>query len=79
VTRVDPKLPKSLLMTTSSSTPSPKKSEKLLYRGKWGYDADAMGGLPVGIQPVCKNEMTKVVDAALGERGFGPDGWERWT
>ena len=43
------------------------------------YDAEAMKGLPVSVQIVGKKweeekviEMMKVVDAALGERGFGP-------
>ena len=88
MTRVDPKLdalPKDWLATAAGNTPSSKEINKLLYGGKWGYDADAMGGLPVGIQLVGKRwedekviEMMKVVDAALGERGFGPDGWEKW-
>ena len=88
MTRVDPKLdalPEDWLKTTSSSTPSSTEINKSLYGGEWGYDADAMEGLPVGIQLVGKRwedekvvEMMKVVDAALGERGFGPDGWEKW-
>ena len=88
MTRVDPRLdalPKDWLTTTSGSTPFSKESEKLLYGKEWGYDADAMEGLPVGVQLVGKKwedekvvEMMKVVDAALGERGFGPDGWEKW-
>jgi len=87
VTRVDPKLdalPEDWL-STRSNVPSSRELDKLLYKGKWAYDADAMGGLPVGIQLVGKRwedekvvEMMKVVDDALGERGFGPDGWERW-
>ncbi|KAF9786269.1 amidase signature enzyme [Thelephora terrestris] len=87
VTRVDPKLdalPEDWL-STRSNVPSSKELDKMLYKGKWAYDADAMGGLPVGIQLVGKRwedekvvEMMKVVDDALGERGFGPDGWERW-
>jgi len=88
VTRVDPKLdvlPEDWLATTRSNTPSPKEFDRLLYGKRWGYDADAMEGLPVGIQLVGKRwedekvvEMMKVVDAALGERGFGPGGWEKW-
>ena len=87
VTRVDPKLdalPDDWL-STPSSTPSSKELDKLLYEGMWGYDAVAMEGLPVGVQLAGKRwedekvvEMMKVVDAALGERGFGPDGWEKW-
>ena len=88
MTRVDPKLdalPEDRLMTTGTNTPSSREVNKVLYRGKWGYDADAMEGLPVGIQLIGKKwedekviEMMKVVDAALSERGFGPDGWKKW-
>jgi len=88
VTRVDPNLdalPTDWLTETSSSTPSSKEIDAFLYGGKWGYNAEEMTGLPVGIQIVGKRwedekvvEMMKVVDAALGERGFGPDGWEKW-
>lgn len=89
MTRVDPTLdalPSDWMPSASlSSIPSSELFEKLLYGKKWGYDAGAMEGLPVGIQLVGKRwedekviEMMKVVDAALGERGFGPDGWEKW-
>ena len=88
MTRVDPRLdaiPKDWLTMATTSTPSSKEIDRSLYRGKWGYDAHAMEGLPVGIQLVGKRwedekvvEVMKVVDAALGERGFGPDGWEKW-
>lgn len=88
MTRVDPELdalPRGWLTTTMSNTPSSKEIDKLLYGGKWGYNANMMEGLPVGIQLVGKKwedekviEVMKVVDAALGERGFGPDGWENW-
>ena len=88
VTRVDSKLdalPEDWLTTTSNNVPSSREVDKLLYGKKWGYDADAMEGLPVGIQLVGKRwedekvvEMMKVMDAALGDRGFGPDGWEKW-
>ena len=88
VTRVDPKLdtlPNDWLASTISNIPSSKEVDKILYGTKWGYDANVMEGLPVGIQLVGKKwedekvvEMMKVVDAALGERGFGPDGWEKW-
>ncbi|KAF9510450.1 hypothetical protein BS47DRAFT_1347999 [Hydnum rufescens UP504] len=57
--------------------------EKTLYEGFLGdpkrYDPVAMAGLPVGIQIVGRwNEdeklmgLMKIVDDALGERGFGP-------
>ena len=87
VTRVNPELdalPEDWLMRTTNS-PCSKEVNKQLYGGKWRYDTDMMEGLPVGIQLVGKRwedekvvEMMKVVDAALGERGFGPDGWEKW-
>ena len=88
VTRVNPKLdalPNGWLTKTSINTTSSKEMDKILYGEKWGYNADAMEGLPVGIQLVGRKweeekvvEMMKVVDAALGERGFGPDGWQKW-
>lgn len=59
--------------------------ESLLYSGLGGmkfYDAKKMEGLPVGVQVVGRKweeekviEMMKVVDRALGERGFGPGSW----
>lgn len=88
VTRVDPELdalPDGWPTETAGSAPFSKELNKLLYGGKWGYNVDMMKGLPVGIQLAGKRwedekvvEMMKVVDAALGERGFGPDGWEKW-
>ena len=88
MTRVDPTLdalPSDWMSSACSSTSSSKLFEKLLYGKEWGYDANAMEGLPVGIQLVGRRwedekviEMMKVVDAALGERGFGPDGWKKW-
>ena len=88
VTRVDPRLdavPMDWLTTARSNVPSSKEVDRLLYETKWGYDADVMEGLPVGVQLIGRRwedekvvEMMKVVDAALGERGFGPDGWEKW-
>lgn len=87
MTWVDPKLdalPKDWHLRTGN-IPSSKEINKLLYGGRWGYNADEMEGLPVGIQLIGKKwedekvvEMMKVVDSALGERGFGPDGWEKW-
>ena len=77
-------LPEGWLQSTNN-IPSSKEIDKLLYGSKWGYNANAMEGLPVGIQLIGKRwedekviEMMKVVDAALGDRGFGPDGWEKW-
>lgn len=54
-----------------------------LYEGKKPYyDAAAMHGIPVGIQIVGRHwedekviKMMRVVDDALGVRGFGPGTW----
>ena len=49
------------------------------------YNVNAMAGLPVGVQIAGKSweeekvvEMMKVVDRALGERGFGPGSYRKW-
>ena len=63
--------------------------EKTLYEGFLGdpkvYDPVAMEGLPVGIQIAGRwgdDEkvigLMKVVDDALGERGFGPGSSSQW-
>ena len=57
--------------------------EGMLYKGdKAVYNAEKMAGLPIGLQVVGKKweeekviEMMKVVDSALGKRGFGPGCW----
>ncbi|OSD03090.1 amidase signature enzyme [Trametes coccinea BRFM310] len=56
--------------------------EGLLYRGDGFYDAEKMDGLPVGVQVVGRRwedekvvEMMRVLDDALGPRGFGPLSW----
>jgi hypothetical protein len=54
--------------------------EGLLYGGKApAYDVHTLRGMPVGIQVAGRRweeekvvEMMKVVERALGERGFGP-------
>ncbi|GAA6024469.1 hypothetical protein JCM8202_006337 [Rhodotorula sphaerocarpa] len=53
--------------------------EPRVYGPKGIYDAKEMAGLPVGVQVVGRQwdeerviELMKVVDAALGPRGFGP-------
>lgn len=54
-----------------------------MYGGKTpAYDAEALHGVPIGLQLVGKHwedkkviEMMKVVDSALGQRGFGPGMW----
>lgn len=58
--------------------------EVYLYKGENAYyNAEKMAGLPVGVQIVGRRweeekvvEMMKVIDRALGERGFGPGCWE---
>ncbi|KAG8983234.1 hypothetical protein FRB90_006210, partial [Tulasnella sp. 427] len=54
-----------------------------MYEGaKPAYDPVAMNGIPLGVQIVGKPwedekvvEMMKLVDSALGKRGFGPGAW----
>lgn len=60
--------------------------EKALYKPGGFYDAVGMRGLPVAVQVVgrCWEEekvlgMMRVVDQCLGERGFAPGGWSRWS
>ncbi|KAI8996557.1 amidase signature enzyme [Trametes punicea] len=57
--------------------------ERLLYAPGGFYDAEKMAGLPVGVQVVGRRweeekvvEMMRVVDGALGPRGFGPLSWK---
>ncbi|BGP47804.1 hypothetical protein JCM10450v2_003669 [Rhodotorula kratochvilovae] len=70
-------------LSALSKTPGSPLVEKNVYGagGKGGgvYDAEEMAGLPVGVQVVGRQwdeerivEVMKVVDAALGPRGFGP-------
>ncbi|KAH8093799.1 amidase signature enzyme [Cristinia sonorae] len=87
VTRVDPDLD---VVTEEWSDPSVGSGhgshlmEGLLYKGKTPfYDAKKMAGLPVGVQVVGKKwedekvvEMMKVLDRALGKRGFEPGSWK---
>ncbi|KLO17969.1 amidase signature enzyme [Schizopora paradoxa] len=85
VTRVDPA--KDGLTDEWSKGPGlgSKLIESDVYRRKknLAYDPEAMKGLPVGVQVVGKSwedekvvAMMKVVDDALGPRGFGPDAWQ---
>ncbi len=83
VTRVDPALDG---VTAEWSDPEVDGGhgspliERLIYNGKRAlYNPQSMAGLPVGVQIIGKKweeekviEMMKVVDRALGERGFGP-------
>ncbi|KAJ7052233.1 amidase signature domain-containing protein [Mycena amicta] len=52
-------------------------------RGKPMYDVNLMSGMPVGVQVVGKKwedekvlAMMRIVDDALGPRGFGPGSWK---
>jgi amidase len=66
-----------------------KVIEEGLYEGALGtpksYDPELMAGLPTGVQIVGKLyedekvlELMKIVDDALGERGFGPGSSAKW-
>ena len=88
VTRVDPKLDALTEEWTRRGEGKSQGSSQVEARlyGKGGiYDAEAMAGLPVGVQIAGKAweeekvvEMMKVVDGALGERGFGPGSYRKW-
>jgi hypothetical protein len=88
VTRVDPKLDaltEEWTVRGEGKGQGSSQVEARLY-GKGGiYDVEAMAGLPVGVQIAGKSweeekviEMMKVVDRALGERGFGPGSYRKW-
>lgn len=83
VTRVDPVRDALTAEWTEGAYTGSALLEGRLYRHTWGrepwYDARRMGGMPVGIQLAGRRweeekvvAMMRVVDAALGERGFGP-------
>lgn len=81
VTRVDPALdtPDEAFARKLASEPGSSLVEKRVYGPGGVYDAEAMAGLPVGVQIVGRKwdeerviELMKVVDSALGERGFAP-------
>ncbi|KDQ61771.1 hypothetical protein JAAARDRAFT_31250 [Jaapia argillacea MUCL 33604] len=84
VTRVDATLDK-LTEEWDSPIGGSKLLQDALYSGKAPvYDVEKMNGLPVGIQIVGKTwedekvlAMMRVVDEALGPRGFGPGMWTR--
>lgn len=72
-------VPSSTWWDAQRASPGSAMVEKRVY-GKGGvYDAKAMEGLPVGLQIVGRQydeerviELMKVVDEAVGKRGFGP-------
>ncbi|EKM61689.1 uncharacterized protein PHACADRAFT_135578 [Phanerochaete carnosa HHB-10118-sp] len=84
VTRVDPNLDRLTDEWRNQPAASPPTLEGLIYKGSNAfYNVDKMAGLPIGVQVVEKKweeekvvEMMKVVDRALGKRGFGPGSWK---
>ena len=88
VTRLDPKLDALTEEWTVRGEGKGQGSSQVEARvyGRGGiYDVEAMAGLPVCIQIAGKSweeekviEMMKVVDGALGERGFGPGSYRKW-
>ena len=88
VTRVDPKLDaltEEWTVRGEGKGQGSSQVEARLYNVAPTYDVEAMAGLPVGVQIAGKSweeekviEMMKVVDRALGERGFGPGSYRKW-
>ncbi|KPV75250.1 uncharacterized protein RHOBADRAFT_26559 [Rhodotorula graminis WP1] len=81
VTRVDPILDTvdEAFLRRLEQEPGSSLVEKRVYGSGGVYDALDMAGLPVGVQVVGRKydeerviELMKVVDAALGPRGFAP-------
>jgi len=88
VTRVDPKLDaltEEWTVRGEGKGQGSSQVEARLYNRDGIYDVEAMAGLPIGVQIAGKSweeekviEMMKVVDGALGERGFGPGSYRKW-
>jgi hypothetical protein len=88
VTRVDPKLDaltEEWTVRGEGKGQGSSQVEARLYNTTSTYDVEAMAGLPVSVQIAGKSweeekviEMMKVVDRALGERGFGPGSYRKW-
>jgi len=84
VTRVDPDKDRLTEEWTTGTGHGSKILEQGLYtKSPLIYNPEAMKGLPVGVQVVGKSweeekvvAMMKVVDEALGPRGFGPAAWK---
>ena len=87
VTRVDPVVDELTEEWTNFNVGTGHGScvlEDMLYKGeKRVYNAKKMAGLPVGVQIIGRKweeekvvEMMKVVDRALGPRGFGPGSYK---
>ena len=82
VTRVDPTCDGLSDEWRAAPGNGSKLLEEALYGHNAAYDAEAMEGLPVGVQIIGEAwgeekvlAMMHVVDAALGPRGFGPGTW----
>lgn len=83
VTRVDPEKGQLTPEWERSADKGSTMNYTKLYEGKKPfYNAELMKGVPVGVQVVGKHwedekviKMMRVVDQALGPRGFGPGSW----
>jgi len=82
VTRVDPARDELSDAWRAAPGNGSKLVEGDIYGPKGAYDPRAMEGLPVGVQIVGQPwgeekvlAVMRVVDAALGPRGFGPGSW----
>lgn len=85
VTFVDPVLDAITPEWNLLDPPGSKMVEEKCFKGPNAiYNAEKMKGLPCGVQVVGGKweeerviEIMKVVDAALGHRGFGPGEWTK--
>jgi amidase len=82
VTRVDPTRDELSDAWRAAPGNGSKLLEGELYGPKGAYNVRAMEGLPVGVQVIGQPwgeekllATMRVVDAALGPRGFGPGSW----
>ncbi|KAF9230165.1 amidase signature domain-containing protein [Melanogaster broomeanus] len=84
VTRVDPATDALPAGFIPGATGGSTIFEKRMYVGPdAAYNCETMAGIPVGVQIVGRKwedekvlEMMRVVDDALGDRGFGPGSWK---
>jgi Asp-tRNA(Asn)/Glu-tRNA(Gln) amidotransferase A subunit family amidase len=83
VTRVDPAKDAVTDEWFSGPDRGSKIIENRLYGKEAVYDPVKMEGLPVGVQVVGKPweeerviKYMRVIDKALGKRGFGPGSWK---
>jgi len=82
VTRVDPAQDELSDAWRAAPGDGSRLLEGILYGTKGAYNPRAMAGLPVGVQIVGQPwgeekvlAIMRVVDTALGPRGFGPGSW----